>query len=446
MQLIAPMTTAELRSAMEQQARAVNLRFEADLSNMILDAVRDEPGAMPLLQHLLHELWQRRHGRWLLGSEYRAIGGIQQAIARTANRVYGDLARVDQDRVRDIFLRLTRLDEEMIQGEERRDSRRRAAMEELIAPGRSYEDTRALVKRLADSRLVVTSMNDVTGLEEVEVAHEALIRYWPLLRNWLDADRELLRVREGIRRAAWDWQTSQRDESYLAHRGKRLRSAEALLAHPHITLNEQEAAYVRSCQAAEAAALAEQQSEKQRRNRLPEAEIHILRPADRSQRYPIALTVQEGRGNGTLRLNLPRLLQSRDPGNYGQVLGEALFADSEIEGLFRKALQKAADQGLALRVRLRLDPSELHALQWESVSIPVVDGVLRLASSALTPFSRAAGASTAEAKPFVPSTQQPVRILAVIASPSGLEAYGLEPINEEEQAAVRGAPGTAARS
>jgi len=163
------------------------------------------------------------------------------------------MAPGDQNHMRDIFLRLTQLDEDVVQGEERRDSRRRVPMEDLVVPGRSYEGTKALVKQLADSRLVVASVNEVTGLEEVEVAHEALIRYWPLLRSWLDGDRELLRLREGVRRAAWEWQGSQRDESYLVHRGKRLQSAQALLAHPRIALNERETAYIQACMAAEAA-------------------------------------------------------------------------------------------------------------------------------------------------------------------------------------------------
>ena len=81
MQLIAPMTTAELRSAMEQQAGAVGLRFEADLANTILDDVKGEPGAMPLLQHALLELWKRRHGRGLVAKEYReGIGGVQKGV------------------------------------------------------------------------------------------------------------------------------------------------------------------------------------------------------------------------------------------------------------------------------------------------------------------------------------------------------------------------------
>ena len=73
---------------MEQQAEAVGLRFEADLANTILDDVAGEPGAMPLLQHALLELWKRRHGRWLRAEEYRNLGGVRQAIARTADAIY----------------------------------------------------------------------------------------------------------------------------------------------------------------------------------------------------------------------------------------------------------------------------------------------------------------------------------------------------------------------
>ena len=89
-ELIAPMDAAELRRAMEQQASAVGLRFEADLANTVLDEVQGEPGAMPLLQHALLELWKRRHGRWLRADEYRAIGGVRQAIAHTADDLYRD--------------------------------------------------------------------------------------------------------------------------------------------------------------------------------------------------------------------------------------------------------------------------------------------------------------------------------------------------------------------
>ena len=89
LEIVPPMDMDELRRAMEGQAGVVGLRFEADLSQQILDDVEGEPGAMPLLQHALWELWNRRHGRWLRASEYRAFGGVKQAITSTAEKVYG---------------------------------------------------------------------------------------------------------------------------------------------------------------------------------------------------------------------------------------------------------------------------------------------------------------------------------------------------------------------
>src|SRR5215207_7722351 len=155
--LIAPMDAMELRSAIERQAGAVGLRFEADLATTILDQVRGEPGAMPLLQHALLELWQRRHGRWLLANEYRAIGGVQGAIAKTAETVYAGLTETEQEQVLDIFVRLTRLDEEEGPNVERRDTRRRVAMEELVPVGGDVAATKELVARLASAGLVVTN-------------------------------------------------------------------------------------------------------------------------------------------------------------------------------------------------------------------------------------------------------------------------------------------------
>ncbi|MGD9145760.1 MAG: CHAT domain-containing protein, partial [Anaerolineae bacterium] len=247
-ELIGPMSTAELRSAMEQQASAVGLRFEADLSNTILDAVKEEPGAMPLLQHALLELWLRRHGRWLRSQEYRNIGGVQRAIGETADKIYAQLEEPEQAHMRDIFVRLTRLGEDGA-GVERRDTRHRVEFSELVPADSDEAPTQRLVKRLADARLVVTGVNESTGYQEVEVAHEALIRYWDRLRDWLDEDRDLLRLRDGIRQAAREWQDSPEEnrEHMLIHRGSRLEEIEAYVRADRLALNEQEQAYVAAC-------------------------------------------------------------------------------------------------------------------------------------------------------------------------------------------------------
>ncbi|MEH1819145.1 MAG: SUMF1/EgtB/PvdO family nonheme iron enzyme [Nostoc sp.] len=247
-ELIAPMDSAQLRRAMEMQAAKVGLRFEAGLSNSILDEVQGEPGAMPLLQHALFELWKRREGRWLRCVEYQAIGGVKKAIAETADDVYNDLSPQEQEQVKNIFVRLTRLDEDTLQGEKRRDTRRRVGLEELVPVGSELVLTKNLVQRLAGegARLVVTSVDESTNREEVEVAHEALIRYWPKLLDWLNENRTYLQLRETIRQAALEWEKEQKDESCLVHRGGRLEDAEALLKQPRF-LNQLEANYVSAC-------------------------------------------------------------------------------------------------------------------------------------------------------------------------------------------------------
>jgi WD40 repeat protein/formylglycine-generating enzyme required for sulfatase activity len=246
--LIAPMDTAELRKAMEMQAATVGLRFEGGLSSRILDEVQGEPGAMPLLQHALLELWKRRHGRWLRADEYKNIGGVQKAIARTADDVYDSLSPDEQQQVRNIFVRLTRLDASAVQGERRRDTRRRVWLKDLVPAAAEPAVTERLVQRLAgqEARLVVIGVDETTQREAVEVAHEALIRHWPRLQKWLDEDRANFLLRDAIHQAADDWEQHSRDESYLIHRGGRLDDADALSRRSGF-LNELEASYVRAC-------------------------------------------------------------------------------------------------------------------------------------------------------------------------------------------------------
>jgi len=236
-ELIAPMTVDELHSAMEKQAAVVGLRFDPTLSESILAEVKGEPGAMPLLQHALWELWNRRHGLWLKAEEYQAFGGVKQAIASTAEEVYASCSDFERARVRDIFLRLTRLDE----SGEGRDTRRRVLIEELIPVNSDSSVTIKLLNKLADARLIVKTDKDV------EVAHEALIRHWSRLTEWLNEDRDNLRLREGVSESAREWDASKHDDSLLNHRGGRLELALAMSKLPRYQLNPFEQAYLSAC-------------------------------------------------------------------------------------------------------------------------------------------------------------------------------------------------------
>jgi WD40 repeat protein len=244
-ELVGPMTPSELRSAIEQQAGAAELRLEAGLSERILEQVSGEPGAMPLLEHALLELWKHRHGRWLRYREYEALGGVQQAIARTADDIYEGLPDVDKARMRELFLQLTRLGDEG--AGEGRNTRRRVALDDLIVTEADRAPLDDLVVRLADARLVVTSREAASGAALVEVAHEALLRHWPRLQSWIDANRAPMKLGQEIQGSARDWERSGRNVAYLEHRGLRLAEVRGLLAQERLTLYRLEREYVAAC-------------------------------------------------------------------------------------------------------------------------------------------------------------------------------------------------------
>jgi len=244
----------QLYALMEEHRRQITpmpanlgLRFEAGLSNMLLDDVADEPGAMPLLQHGLKELWQHRHGRWLRLSEYENIGGVQQAIARTAERIYNGCTSSEKALMENVMVRLVRLEEDTPADAQPRDTRRRALRSELTPLDGDEGATRSLVARLADESLVVTKQNPATGQDEVEIAHEALIGYWGRLRDWLRGNRETLLLRQGISNGARAWRESGRDRSLL-YRGPVLSEAHGLSQQEGQYLNHNDFEFIQRSQ------------------------------------------------------------------------------------------------------------------------------------------------------------------------------------------------------
>ena len=150
--------------------------------------------------------------------------------------------------MRQVFIRLTRLDEDAGAWHRAAGYAPAGGAGGAGPAGSERAATVELVRKLADARLVVTSSSLVNGQEEVEVAHEALIRYWPRLKGWLDADREALRLGAGVRDAAQEWQNEQRDEGLLVHRAGRLEDALELAGARRYAFNQRELDYLQACQ------------------------------------------------------------------------------------------------------------------------------------------------------------------------------------------------------
>ena len=253
---IGPMSRKELRQAIEQPSHKAGYRWQAGLVELLLQDVgatpqgEPEPGALPLLSHALLETWYRRDGRLLTHEGYQAAGRVTGAIAQTAEAVVDSLEADQQQMARHIFLSLVAL------GEGVQDSRRYVAHTDLWLADEATGT--ALLKRLADERLLITDD------QHVQLTHEALIREWPRLQGWLAESRESLRLQRQLAQDVRTWaEELERDPSGL-YRGARLAQITAWLEshNPHLT--ELETTFVQASQTQEAAAEAAREAQRQR--------------------------------------------------------------------------------------------------------------------------------------------------------------------------------------
>lgn len=200
---LGPMNRGELRLAIQEPARQVGLRFEGGLVDLIVEQAGDEPGRLPLLEFVLRRLWEDRRGGELHREAYETMGQLEGAIAKKAESLYVSLSEGDQRKVQQIFLRLVR------PGEGEADTRRRATLGEV------GEEVRSLAKTLADERLLVTSRLDGSAEETIEVSHEALIRHWKRLKDWVDADRPFLPWQQRLSASIEQYEKSKGNSDFL---------------------------------------------------------------------------------------------------------------------------------------------------------------------------------------------------------------------------------------
>ncbi len=234
-EIVLPLTDQELKRAITAPAERVDLIVEPALVAAIVRDVQAQPGALPLLQYALTELFERREQMTLTMAAYAAIDGVSGALARRADDIYAALAEPEQAAARQLFLRL------VTPGAGTEDTRRRVWQSELEALNDGAMSR--LIAILGQYRLLTFDRDSSTRAPTVELAHEALIRRWDRLRQWLDSSREALQLQRRLAQATGEWLRTNRDASYLAT-GARLAQFETLAAGDVVALNAEETSYL----------------------------------------------------------------------------------------------------------------------------------------------------------------------------------------------------------
>jgi hypothetical protein len=266
---VTPLNAAELREAIEKPAELVGLKFEAGVVDALLQDILGEPAALPLLQFTLLKLWEHRDRNRILWEAYQRLGGGRLALARSADELYDSLIPEDQVTARRILLRLVRPGEglEVTSNRVRRDA--------LYRTGEAHDRVDRVLNKLIAARLLRVSEGDTSADTQVEVAHEALVRNWPRLVDWLEEERESLRERMHVTEAAEQWEKTGRDPGAL------LRGALLDDALRYTDLNELETEFLRASQ--EALATIEREREATRQRELEQARALVEEQRQRAE-------------------------------------------------------------------------------------------------------------------------------------------------------------------
>jgi WD40 repeat protein len=202
--LLGPMSETEVRETILYPAREVGLEIEPGLVELL---VRDlgiihggdggggvyEAGRLPLLAHALRATWQQRHGHTLTVDGYNTTGGIENAVATSAEQVFTRLDQAGRQSTRTVFLALVEV------GDGAGDTRRRMPRESLPGSDPARPDGGAVIDAFAEARLLTLEHDAVV------ITHEVLLRAWPRLRNWIREDHEWLLARQSLDQAARTW-------------------------------------------------------------------------------------------------------------------------------------------------------------------------------------------------------------------------------------------------
>ena len=212
--IVTPMSFAELEEAIEKPAKLHGVTFERGLVSQISADVMNRPGALPILQYALKELWRvcieepESPEPLLTRKGYEEIGGVKGALDKRATILYESLTTIDQAFARCLFMELVQL------GEAGEVTRRRASWERLEVVADSPQQLQRVVGLLAGSqqRLIITDE------KTVEVAHEALLSEWKLLNTWITENIENIRLSRSLEQDYQEWQQrfNKSDDALLA--------------------------------------------------------------------------------------------------------------------------------------------------------------------------------------------------------------------------------------
>ena len=347
-----PLSQAEYKMVIEGPAkRSTEAKKELHIDPRLTEQLlHDAEGAdaLPLLAFTLERLFIEHGGDGNLTlQEYKDLGGIQGSVEAAVEAAFANpdaVPVIDRDsEKREEHLRngfipwLARIDPET-------ETRKRRVAEWEKIP----EKAQPLLERLITARLLVRDQRHVDGKEEktkvVEVAHEALLRQWPTLTQWLDDAWEELKTADKVKKEAGEWIRNNRGDAWLTHEGERLSTAANLLNKKDLNelLGQVGRDYIQACQAKEKAKLDKEKAHQEERER----QLKQIEDEQKQRALEQKRTKKSQRRNalllgllllGIISVGILIVLQTRDVGQQASRVLAAAARDANEKELYDRA-------------------------------------------------------------------------------------------------------------
>ena len=236
--LAAP-TRAELLQMIRLPAVAAKLTWGLDeatglsLDDLLAQAAADNLDALPLLQYTLQALYLQRSPKGeLLVEVFNQLGGIEGSIGKSAEQLLSNLPKAQSQCLPSILSLLVTLS-----ADEKSITSRAARWHQLRT-----EAEKSLVEAMVDNRLFVSHLQNNEPC--FSLAHEALLRRWPRVTEWIEYHRDSLKVRSRLQIQTERWLDERKNKELLLPDGKPLIEAQTLLATNTFSLNPAELAFI----------------------------------------------------------------------------------------------------------------------------------------------------------------------------------------------------------
>jgi hypothetical protein len=244
--LVPQMSRRQFSQAIMGPLDAAGGAITTALLDRMLNDLDGRSDQLPVLQHALLRIWERRDGKDTFDrADYEAVGTFTNCLSNHAEEVFAELSDPQKKVAEALFRSITQI-------YKNRKIRRTRPVEEIPrSPGGDFAQLEAVITAFSRTgrSFLVTTKGKLEPSSIVDVSHEALIRQWGRLSNWVDNEAELQGRLARLEADAAEWDRDRKAFKSSLYRGYQLRRAQKDLAS-YFDASSREAIFLRASQRA----------------------------------------------------------------------------------------------------------------------------------------------------------------------------------------------------